>query len=122
MAREEILAIAKDLADKLSNSDEYKALKQAEADVKAHAAAEIMLKDLEAKQKACQEPGLSEEELKKRHDDLMKTLELVSHNPYVSKLLTAQMQLGQLWVEIQKILVEAIGINSERLGEPPDES
>ena len=63
MAREEILAIAKDLADKLSNSDEYKALKQAEAEVKAHAPAEIMLKDLEAKQKACQVPGLCEEEL-----------------------------------------------------------
>lgn len=121
MARDKILAIAQELASQLADSNEYQSLKQAEAELKAHAAAQIMWEDLEKKQQACQEPGLSQEDLKARFEDLQKTYELVGHNPYIRQFLMAQMELGQLWSEIQKTLAEAIGIKVEGQGEPPDE-
>jgi cell fate (sporulation/competence/biofilm development) regulator YlbF (YheA/YmcA/DUF963 family) len=122
MSREDILALAKDLAEKLAGSDEYKSLKQAESELNAHTAAQIMWQDLEKKQRACQDPGLSQEELKDRYGDMQKTLELVGHNPYIRQLLLAQMAMGQLWAEIHKILAEAIGIKIEGQGESSDEN
>ncbi len=120
MTKAEILATTKELANSLANSQEYRALKDAEAELKAHAAAQIMWEDLEKKQRSCYEPGLSEEEIKTRFEDVQKTFELVSHNPHIRQFLLAQMEFGQLWEEIQKTLAEAIGIKTGK-DEPPDE-
>lgn len=121
MAKDKILALAEELASQLAQSDEYQSLKKAEAELDAHAAAKIMWQDLRKKQQACQEAGLSQEDLKTRFEELQKTYELVSHNPYIRNYLMAQMELGQLWSEIQKLLAEAIGIKMEEQGESQDE-
>lgn len=120
MATEKILATAQELARQLADSQEYRALGDAEAELKGHAAAQIMWEDFIKQQQACYEPGITEEEAKARLKDVEKTFELISHNPYIRQFLLAQMEFGQLWDEIQKTLAEAIGIKAEE-GEKADE-
>lgn len=120
MATDKILATAEELARQLAESEQYAALKKAEAELEEHAAAKIMWEDFLKKQQACYEPGIDEEEAKKRIEEVQKNIELIGHNPYIRQFLMAQMEFGQLWEQIQKTLAEAIGIVAPE-GETEDE-
>lgn len=109
----------KELADALVASEPYKKLQEAREEIAQHQAAQIMLRDLLTKQQALQEKLMrGEHPTEAEMADYEQTAQVVSINPYVRKLLEAEMEFGQMMMEIQRELAEAVGLD---LPQPPEE-
>lgn len=107
----EVRVKAEALAEALAQSDEYKALKEAREELERHEAAKIMLRDFRRKQEALERKMLaghapSEEELQ----ELQQAYQIVALNPYVRKVIEAEVAFAATLAEVQRILAAAAGI------------
>lgn len=104
------------LAEALASSDMYAELVAAREDIDRHEAAKIMLRDFVAKQQQLQEQLMQGEQPSESDvADYQRTAEIVGMNPYVRRLLEAEMAFSDMMMEIQRELARAVGM------ELPDE-
>lgn len=103
---------AQELADALSNSQEFINYKNAKAKVDESAAASKMLNDFnkqQAKLRMAQMKGetVTDEQIAQ----LQKSLEIISFNPYIREYFAAEFALVQLMTEIQQMLAKAVELD-----------
>lgn len=113
-----VRALAERLADALAESEEYRALKEAREEIERHQAAVIMLRDFQSKQAAVQQKMLSgeapsEEEIQR----LEEAYRIVSINPYIRKLIEAEVAFSEMMMAVQRILAERVGLELPETGE-----
>lgn len=102
---------AEELGDALAASEAYTQLQEARKELEGHEAAKIMLRDLQLKEMKLQEKlGRGEQPTEAEIVDYQRTAELVSMNPYVRKLIEAQVAFSQMWTEVQQELARAVGL------------
>jgi len=100
-----------ELAKALAESPEYLRLKTARETVEERQAAKIMLQDAQDKQARLREKYASGQEIADAElEDLKKTLELVSFNPYIRELMEAEYAFSEMLMEVWRIVGEAIGL------------
>ena len=73
-----------------------------------------MLQDVEKAEEAAEKYAAGEEPAEAELQDLQKTMELVSFNPYIRDLLDAELSFSKMMAEIWEIIGEALGL------EPPE--
>ena len=106
---------AHELARAIRESPEYERLTKAREVVESREAAKIMLQDVEKKQRKLREKyAAGEEPAEAELQDLQKTMELVSFNPYIRDLFDAELSFSKMMAEIWEIIGEALGL------EPPE--
>lgn len=117
---------AQELADALVASETYQKLQEAREELDRHEAAKIMLRDFVAKQQKLQERVLAGEQPSEAEvADYQQTASLVSMNPYVRRLLEAEVAFSDMMVEVQRVLAKAVGIDlpeEQPEQEPPQQS
>lgn len=119
---QEIRSKAQALAEALANSDEYKELKEAKEELERHEAARIMFRDFRQKREALERKALSgqtpsDEEIQA----LQQAYQIVALNPYVRRVLEAEVAFAAMMAEVQRILAEAVGIELPE-GLQPDQA
>lgn len=112
MTAEEILALARRLAEGLKDSDEHRRMLQAREAVGANVAAQIMLRDFRAKQVEFQTRQLMGQEVSKaQEEEFRKLTEIVMLNPAVRDYLYAEQEVLALVAEVQRLLAEAMDLD-----------
>lgn len=108
----EVKAKAEALAKALVESEEFQAFQSAREELEQHEAAKIMLRDFQQKQLALQQkvmqgqtPGEAEVQA------LQQAYQLVTFNPYVRKVVEAEVAFSELLAAVQQTLAEAVGID-----------
>ncbi|NMB26360.1 MAG: YlbF family regulator [Firmicutes bacterium] len=102
---------AHELARALADSPEYARLQAAKQAVEERQAAKIMLEDAKRKEtKLRAKYGSGEDITEAELEDLQKTLELVSFNPYIRELMEAEYAFSETMMEVWEIITEAVGI------------
>lgn len=102
---------AKELADALVASEAYQRLKAAREELERHEAAKIMLRDFTARQRSLQERVLRGEQPSEQEiAAFQEAAAIVSMNPYIRRLLEAEMAFGDLMVAVQRELFQAVGL------------
>src|SRR5690606_14512331 len=91
--------------------DEYKALQAAREEMERHEAAKIMLRDFRQKQAALEAKLLSgetpgDEEIAA----IQQAYQIVALNPYVRRLLEAEIAFAAMMADVQRILAAAVGV------------
>lgn len=106
------IELAKALVQSVQDSEESKAYRAAKTRVDEHAAAKVMLDDFRAKQRTLYEKHLRGEEITEAdQNELQKLMEIVSLNTYIREFLATEYALGQLLMDIQKVVDEGIGMS-----------
>lgn len=108
---EEVMKKAQELNLALRNCDEYKAYVEANNKVKEHSAADIMVRDFRKKQLEVQKKHMEGQSVEADVKELQKLWEVISINPYVSSVITAELVFGQLYGEV----MQAVGKDIELL-------
>ncbi len=102
---------AHELAGALADSPEYARLQAARHEVEERQAAKVMLQDAKRKETKLRTKYANGEDITEAElDDLQKTLELVSFNPYIRELMEAEYVFSELVMEVWGIIAEAVGI------------
>jgi cell fate (sporulation/competence/biofilm development) regulator YlbF (YheA/YmcA/DUF963 family) len=114
---------AKELAEVLARSEAFTRLEKAKDEISKRTAAQIMLRDLEERQKRLlakrregQEP--TEAEIQ----DLQRMSQIASMNPYIRQLFEAQNELIGMMMEVQSLLMRAVNLEQESDAETAAES
>lgn len=103
--------LAKQLAASLAESEEYRKYRAAKKVLDEHEAAKAMFEDFRKKQLELERKRLSGEKLLEPYEtELKKLTEIIGLNPYVREYLMAEYQFGQLMMEIQRTIADAVGI------------
>lgn len=111
MNAEEILALARQLAEALRTSEEYRRLAKAREAVEENVAAQIMLRDFRAKQADFQARQLLGQKVTKAQEEEFRRLtEVVMYNPAVRDYLYAEQEVLAIVAEVQKLLAEALDL------------
>lgn len=106
------ILLAKELAEALRESEEYREYQEAKKKVDEHEAAKIMLEDFRKKQLELEKKRLAGEEIPQAEMEKIKKLsEIITYNPYLRDYLLAEVKLQQLMMEIQKIIASGIGLD-----------
>lgn len=101
---------AEELAEALASSQAYRRVRSARQAVEEHAAAKVMLKDLEARRAALEKRQAGGETLTdKEIEQFQKISEVVMMNPYIRELMQAEWEFAHALMEVQQILAKAIG-------------
>lgn len=117
-----VLELAKQLGNALAESPEYRKYQAAQAELDAHEAAKVMVRDFRKKQLELERKRLSGAQLlEPLEEELRRLSEVVGLNPYVREYLMAEYEFSQLMVKIQTILGEAIGLEPLRDPKGPAE-
>ncbi|NLW56185.1 MAG: YlbF family regulator [Firmicutes bacterium] len=101
--------LAKELANSIRESQEYKAWEAAKKKVDEHEAAKIMLEDFRKRQWELESARISGENVEEKEEEFKKLAEIINYNPYVREFLMAELNLNKMFMEIQKIIASAIG-------------
>jgi cell fate (sporulation/competence/biofilm development) regulator YlbF (YheA/YmcA/DUF963 family) len=105
----------KELAEALTNSEEYQSFLRAKENLEASSAASKMLNDFIKFQSDLQKAHLQGEEISQdKIDQMQKTFELINFNPYIREYFMADFKLMGLMGEIQKTLSSAVGIDIDQ--------
>lgn len=116
------IRLATELAEALRESAERQAFLEAEARVKQHEAAKIMLEDLRGKQLEMEKKMISGEEITAEEKERLKKLtEVVGYNPYIREYLLAEMKFQGLLMETQKIIASGLGLKIPDFDEENEE-
>lgn len=103
--------MARQLAKSLAESDEYRNYKKAKEKLEEHEAAKTMLEDFRKKEWELERKKLSGEKiLGPLEDELKKLAGIIGLNPYVRDFLMAEYQFSQIYMEVQQIIGEAVGL------------
>ena len=109
--------LAKELANSIRESEEFKTWEAAKKKIAEHEAAKVMLDDFRKKQWKLEEARMAGEEITtEQQEELKKLFEIISYNPYVSEFLMAEMRMHNMVLEIQKIIASAIGVELPESG------
>lgn len=101
---------AEELAEALAASQAYQRVRSARQAVEEHAAAKVMLKDLEGRRAALEQRQAAGETLTdKEIEQFQKISEVVMMNPYVRELMQAEWEFAHALMEVQQVLAKAIG-------------
>ncbi len=101
---------AKELAEAIVTSEEFKKLEEAREVVNKHEAARIMLRDFQAKQEALQKQQYEGTPVTdSQAEDLRKLYEVLTINPYIRTLFEAEFRFGGMMMEVQEIISKALG-------------
>ena len=104
--------LARELANSIRESQEYKDWEAAKKKIDEHEAAKVMLEDFRKKQWELEKARLSGEEVaKEKEEELKKLAEIINYNPYVREFLIAEWNLNNMNLEIQKTIAAAIGVD-----------
>lgn len=107
------IELAKQLAKSLAESQEYQNYLQAKQILEGHEAAKTMLEDFRKKQWELERKKISGDKLLEPHEqELQKLAEIIGVNPYVRDYLMAEFQFTQVMMEIQRIISEAVGLQT----------
>ena len=99
------------LAKALAESETYKNLVAAREEIEKHEAAKIMVRDLGQKLGRLQEKLLrGEQPSEEETADYQQTAALVTMNPYVRRLLDAEMAFAEMMAAVQMELARAVGL------------
>lgn len=102
---------AKELADAIVASEAYQKLQEAREEIEEHQAAQIMLRDLMTKQQRLQEKIMRGEQPSEADvADYEQTAQIVTVNPYVRRLLEAEMRFSEMMMAVQQELAQAVGL------------
>lgn len=114
-----ILDLAKQLGQALAGSDEYAAFKKAQAAVEANLAAQFMLRDFRTRQYELERARLAGTLNPDMVKDLQEKAQVVAVNPVVREFLEAEARFGNLMMEVQRLLGEAVGIDLDKVPGAP---
>jgi cell fate (sporulation/competence/biofilm development) regulator YlbF (YheA/YmcA/DUF963 family) len=115
----EILDLAKTLGERLAASEEYRAFKAAQAEVEKNMAAQFMLRDFRTRQYEVEKAKLAGTFTPEMVRELQEKAQIVGANPVVRDFLMAEAAFGNLMMEVQRLIGEAVGINvDEQFGAP----
>lgn len=107
----EVKAKAEALAEALAQSEEYKALQAAREEIDRHEAANIMLRDFRQKQAALEAKMLSGETPNDEEvEAIQQAYQIVALNPYVRRLIEAEVAFAAMMAEVQRMLAAAVGV------------
>ena len=106
-----ILDLARQLGQALAASEEYAAYKRAQAEVEKNLAAQFMLRDFRTRQFEVEKAKLAGSFKPEMVKELEEKAQIVAANPIVREYLAAEAAFGQLMLEVQRILGEAVGID-----------
>lgn len=116
---------ARELADALAASDAYQKLQAARDEISEHEAAQIMLRDFLAKQQKLQERVMrGDQPSEAEMADFEQTAQIVGINPYIQKLIQAEMAFSDMMMEVQRELAHAVGLElpeEAEIGAPPEQ-
>ncbi|HHV93772.1 MAG TPA: hypothetical protein GXX47_04445 [Firmicutes bacterium] len=102
---------ASELAKAIKESPEYQRLMQARKVVEEREAAKIMLQDVEKKQNRLREKyAAGEQPSEAELEDLKRTIELVSFNPYIRDLFDAEFAFSKMMAEVWEIIAGDLGL------------
>ncbi len=105
--------LAKQLAKSLADSEEYQNYAKFKKILDGHESAKIMLDDFRKKQWELERKKLSGDKLLAPYEDeLRKLSEIIGLNPYIRDFLMAEYRFSEIFSEIQRIIGEAIGLQS----------
>ena len=109
----EVKAKAEALAAAIKASEEYKAFQSAREELDKHEAAKIMLRDFTRKQLALQQKMMrGEAPTEAEIQSLQQAYQLVTFNPYVRKVVEAELAFSEMLAGVQEILAEAVGVDA----------
>ncbi|MGE5509110.1 MAG: YlbF family regulator [Chitinophagales bacterium] len=118
----EILDLARRLGEKLAASEEYRAFRTAQAEVDKNVAAQFMLRDFRTRQYEVEKAKLAGTFTPEMVRDLQEKAQIISANPIVRDFLVAEAAFGNLMMDVQRLIGEAVGIKlDEAAGAPAGE-
>ncbi|MGE5553217.1 MAG: YlbF family regulator [Betaproteobacteria bacterium] len=110
-----ILDLARQLGQALAASEEYAAFRKAQAEVENNVAAQVMLRDFRTRQFELEKAKLAGTFTPEMAKELQEKAQIVAVNPVVRDYLMAEARFGNLMMEVQKILGEAVGIDLDKV-------
>ncbi|MDI6871956.1 MAG: YlbF family regulator [Bacillota bacterium] len=111
--------LARQLGQALADSEEYAAYKKAQAEVEGSLAAQFMLRDFRTRQFEAEKAKLAGTFTPEMGRELQEKAKIVTANPVVREYLMAEARFGNLMMEVQRILGEAVGIDLDRVPGAP---
>lgn len=115
----EILDLARRLGQALAGSPEYAAYKKAQAEVEGNVAAQFMLRDFRTRQFEVEKAKLSGTFTPELVRELQEKAQIVAANPVVRDYLEAEARFGNLMMDVQRLIGEAVGIDLENVPGAP---
>lgn len=113
---------AQELADAIVESEEYKRFMAAKAQVEAHHAALVMLRDFQNRQLELHKQQMEGKPVtEEQTEELRKLYEIISVNPYIRELFEAEFVFGGMMLEVQEILSRALGFKDEEEENSPEQ-
>jgi cell fate (sporulation/competence/biofilm development) regulator YlbF (YheA/YmcA/DUF963 family) len=109
-----ILDLANELGRALAGSEEYRAYQQAQQAVEANLAAQFMLRDFRTRQFEVEKAKLAGTFTPELVRELQEKAQIVAANPVVREFLEAEARFGNLMMEVQRILGQAVGIDVDQ--------
>lgn len=110
-----VLDLARELGRELAASPEYQAYQKAQAAVDANVAAQFMLRDFRTRQFEVERAKLAGTFTPDLVRGLQEKAEIVAANPVVRDFLAAEGRFGNLMMQVQRILGEAVGIDLDQV-------
>jgi cell fate (sporulation/competence/biofilm development) regulator YlbF (YheA/YmcA/DUF963 family) len=104
-----ILDLARRLGQALAGTEEYAAYQKARAEVEGNLAAQYMLRDFRTRQFELEQAKLAGSFTPEMAQELQEKAQIVAANPVVRDYLLAEARFGQLMLEVQQTLGEAVG-------------
>jgi len=106
----DVLKKAQELADAIRASEEYQRVKAAEKQVEEHHAAKVMLRDFQRRQSELQKQEAEGRPItEEQQEELRKLQAIIAANPYVRELLEAEFAFAAMLMQVQDIILEAVG-------------
>jgi len=112
------IELAKQLGNSLAESPEFKAYQKAKAEVEKQESAKMMIEDFRIKQMEYEQKRYNGDKLLEPYEvELNRLAEVMSMNSYIRDYMMAEYQFGQMFMEIQHIIGEAVGIENPEIPE-----
>lgn len=108
----DVIELAHELAAAVKSSPEFLALQEAKSRVEDHEAARVMLADYRKREASVRRDMQQGKDTASDIEALGKLTEVLMLNPYLRDYLMAEIGLAKLFAQIQKILGEAVELES----------
>jgi cell fate (sporulation/competence/biofilm development) regulator YlbF (YheA/YmcA/DUF963 family) len=114
-----ILDLAKELGQALAGSQEFLTYTKAKEAVEGNLAAQYMLRDFRTRQFEVEKAKLAGTFTPELVRDLQEKAQIVAANPVVREYLEAEARFGNLMMQVQRLLGEAVGIDVDQAAGAP---
>lgn len=104
-----VMEMAKDLANAIRESPEFRRVIDARKEIESHEAARIMFRDFQKMRNDIEELTRKGEEVPAgKLDAFKRSLEIISYNPYIREFLEAEAAFAMFFAKIQQIIAESL--------------